>query len=144
MTKLLSTITMSIFFIGCNNNNTQKADDSENKIVKWISDHEEQMNLELVKRIEKDKKDNPVDSTWTTTIVITENDTTVLGILAKMVKKRSVCEEVEYTYSQNNRDLKKINILPEEDSPCDSLYNLHKSRDTLKYFIVNDVKLDFN
>ncbi len=100
--------------LSCRNNTTPFESDD----TKWIIQNENEINSELSKMI-CEQIANKKDTLWVEkSIVVTEYDTTILGNLAKRIKKINKCFDVMYTFSRNKKKRKIITIIRDSSEPC--------------------------
>ena len=108
-------IVLCFLNLNCGNNNNM----DQSAETKWIIQNENKINSELSKVISERIMASKKDTLWIEkSFVITEYDTTILGALAKRIKKINRCFDVMYTYSRKMQQRKIITIIKDTSGQC--------------------------
>ena len=105
--------TFLVFNLGCNNHPIYDGESI------WLLKNESKINDELEKRITEDLVENNTDTNWIEkSIVVTLNDTTILGAFAKRISKLNECFLIEYTFSKDFNKRKRISVIKNTTDSC--------------------------
>jgi len=113
--KRLLVLLLCLFNLKCKNDtSTNKSADS-----RWLIQNEIKIDSELNKIISEKRKEKLKIPFWqSSSFVITEFDTTVLGDFAKRIKEINKCSIVVYTYSREVEKVKRITIKRDSTGQC--------------------------
>lgn len=124
-------------FLNLNCRNDTVVDESAD--TKWIIQNEDKINSELSKIISERIIASKKDTLWIEkSFVITEYDTTILGALAKRIKKINNCFDVMYTYTRRMEKRKTITIIRDPSEECpDTTTRPFSLIDSTRYFKIS-------
>jgi hypothetical protein len=106
----------------------------------WLLKNEDYMNTELNKKMVFEMQDIPKNAIYkSSTIVISKDDTTILGEFAKLINDYNSCLLTSYTFIGDTTKQKIISIIREKGQTClvntDSILTI----DSTKFFIVHKI-----
>lgn len=120
-----------ILSAGCKGRMPDSSSDETNWILRNEVKIETELNSRISLRIIENEKYHP---NWVEeSMIVTEYDSTILGSLAKMIKKLNKCFYVEYTYTPDLNKRKVITITRDENC-TDTTEGLFSLIDSTRYF----------
>lgn len=133
----LKLVLVVLCFLNLKCRNSTVVDESAD--TKWIIQNENKINSELSKIISERIIASKNDTLWIEkSFVITEYDTTILGALAKRIKKINSCFDVMYSYSPKMEKRKRITIIWDPSEECsDTTTNPFSLIDSTRYLNIS-------
>jgi len=104
----------------------------------WLLKNEGHMNTELNKKMVFEMQDIPKNAIYkSSTIVITKDDTTILGEFAKLINDYNPCLLISYTFIGDTSERKIISLDRNNAVTCTANTDTILSIDSTKYFVIS-------
>jgi len=106
---------LCLFSLECENQTSKYTSEDS----KWLIENEVKIDTELNKIFSEKRMEKLKIPFWqSSSFVVTQFDTTILGDFAKRIKKINRCFDVMYTYSRKMENRKRITIIRDLSGQC--------------------------
>jgi hypothetical protein len=139
MKRFFFIVLVFAFFISCHDTSPKHLFSVDYR-SSWLLKNEDDLNKELNKRIILKINDIPKNAVFNSaTIVITKNDSTILGEFAKLFSDYNPCLLISYTFSGDTTKRKVISIVRDPSMNCIVNTDTILPIDSTKYFIIKKI-----